>query len=325
MKTRAEGRGQRVEGTRPFAPSGVEGPALTILVLAFCACSNPTYEYLPSVKARAVREAFVPPAGLSKLKLGLVPYVSEATMRATHGKLAAHLGRELGVEVETVVGQDYDAVGELLARGELNFAELSPYVYVRAKQRAKLSPLVMAISDGSDTAAGYIVVRRDSGIQRIDELKGKAFGYVDRASATGYLLPRKFLREHGFDLDKDFSSTELLGNHEAVLAAVAEGRVAAGGTYQGALAQARRKGLEPLTFRIIAKTARSPRDLYVARADLPAHVQEAIKRLLLEVTTLTPEGREMLSPMDINGYVPADDRAYADVERAHLLEVGAAQ
>jgi phosphate/phosphite/phosphonate ABC transporter binding protein len=292
--------------------------ALGLAAVLLAGCTQGAYEHLPRVAAATARAAFVPPAGLSKLRLGLVPYVSEETMRATHGKLAQHLAKELGVEIELVVGADYDAVGAALAKGEVDFAELSPYVYVRAKEKGKLRPLVMAIADGSDTAASYIVVKRDSGYTRVEDLKGQAFGYVDKASATGYLLPRKFLREHGFNPETDFSESLVLGNHEAVLQAVLDGRVAAGGTYQGAFATMRRKGIDPLS-------ARSPRDLYVARADLPAEVGDALSRLLLEVSTRTPQGRELLSPMGINGYVPADDRAYAEVERAHRAEVGSAK
>lgn len=292
-----------------------------LLTLALAACTRHPYEHLPAPRPKAQRQAFVPPEGLSTLKLGLVPYVTEATMRSTHERLAAHLGQELGVEVEMVVGETYDHVGELLASGGVDFAELSPYVYVRTKEKTKLKPLAMAIADGSDTAASYIVVKRDSPLKRIEDLKGRTFGYVDRASATGYLLPRKYLREHGIDPEKDFEQTHVLGNHEAVLQAVLDGKVAAGGTYQGAFVAMRRKGVDPLSFRVIGKTARSPRDLYVARHDLPQAVCEAISRLLLEVSTQTQHGRELLAPMSINGYVPADDRAYAEVERAHQAEV----
>jgi phosphonate transport system substrate-binding protein len=298
--------------------------SLLLLFALLAGCSNEAYQHLPEIKPSAVRAAFVPPAGLKVLKLGLVPYVSEATMRATHGRLAAHLAKELGVELELVVGASYDDVGDLLAKGTIDFAELSPYVYVRTKERVKLRPLVMAIADGSDTAASYIVVRRDSPYSVVEDLKGATFGFVDRASTTGFLYPRKYLREHGVDPEKDITS-EVLGNHEAVLSAVLEGKVAAGGTYQGAFAALRlSKGIDPLTFRVIGKTARSPRDLYVARADLAPELGDALTRLLLDVSSRTAEGRDLLGPMGINGYVPANDIAYAEVERAHKAEVGVA-
>lgn len=294
---------------------------VAFLALTFCACAASPYEHLPAAAPKVVPKAFVAPAGLSRLRLGLVPYMSEETMRATHSKLIAHLGKELGVEIELIVGKSYDDLGDQLARRELDLAELSPYVYVRTKEKLKLKPLVMAIADGSDTAAGYIVVRRDSALKTLLDLKGRSFGYVDPASATGYLLPRQLLREHGFTLDSDFVRAEMMGNHEAALLAVFEGRVDAAATYQGAFNALRRsKGIDPLSFRVIAKTPRSPRDLYVARDDVAPGVGEAVTRLLLDVSTRTPLGRELLSPMAINGYVRADDRAYAELERAHKLE-----
>ena len=293
--------------------------------LALGACREVPYEHLPRPDAGVTRaEPFRPPAGLTRLRLGLVPYVSKESMQASHARLVQYLSAGLGVPIEVQVGDTYADVAGLLARGEVEFAEFSPYSYVLARDQARLRPLVMAISDGSNTAAGYVVVRQQSPLRTLDDLRGKSFAYVDRASTSGFLYPRKLLRDRGLDPETYFGHTEFVGNHEAVLLAVLEGKVEAGATYQGAFAALRRsKGVDPLAFRVIAKMPRTPRDLYVIRADLPPEVGDAIARLLLEVSTRSPAGREILEPMRINGFVPADPRDYDDVEKAHLAEVRA--
>ena len=45
----------------------------------------------------------------------------------------------------------------------------------------------------------------------------------------------------------------------------------------------RSKDIDPLTFRIIAKTERTPRDILCVRADLPELVRTELQRLLLVV------------------------------------------
>ena len=122
------------------------------------------------------------------------------------------------------------------------------------------------------------------------------------------------LKDAGFDLSRDFARQEYLGNHEAVLLAVLEGRVDAGATYQGAFAALRRsKGVDPLTFRIIAKTSRTPRDIFCVPPTMPAEVAEAITAALLPLNGRDRAGREILGPLNLNGFTVANDRAYDEV------------
>lgn len=257
---------------------------------------------------------FSPPAGFTKLRLGLVPFLSKDTISAAHARLAEYLSKTLSVPVEVIVADDYGDAIDRMQRGEFDLVELSPLVYVEATNRMKLHCLVQTIADGSATASGYVFVRDDSPRRTIDDLRGASFGFVDPMSTSGSLFARKVLKDKGFDLARDLSKQEFLGNHEAVLLAVMEGRVDAGATYQGAFAALRRsKGVDPLTFRVIAKTPRTPRDIFCVRPELPAEIAEAISGSLLSLTGRERAGREILGPLNLNGFQPANDRAYDEV------------
>ena len=179
---------------------------------------------------------------------------------------------------------------------------------------------MQTIADGSATASGYIFVRDDSPRRTLEDLKGASFGFVDPMSTSGSLLAKKVLKDKGFDLEKDLAKMEYLGNHEAVLLAVMEGRVDAGATYQGSFGALRRsKGIDPLTFRVIAKTPRTPRDIICARADLPVEISDAITASLMPLSGRDRAGREILGPMNLNGFQPANDAAY-DLVRSVAAE-----
>ena len=293
------------------------------LVLALAACRPAVEEHLaparPVPSFEAIHRA---PPSVTRLRVGLMPYMDAFDLQRTHQPLMDWLSNTLEVPVELKVASSYDQVGDWLGDGTIDVAELSPYPYVRAAKRYALKPLVTAIADGSDTASGYVVVRADSPFRSLEDLKGKNFGYVDEASTTGHLQPVKLLRDRGFDPATFFGSTQFLGNHAQVLLAVLSGKVEGGATYQGSMAALKRnKGIDPLEFRIIAKTPRTPRDLYCVRADLDPELTEAIRSALLVLSSRDPRTRDVLAPLSINGFYPAEDHAY-DAVRAAAAAAG---
>jgi phosphonate transport system substrate-binding protein len=285
--------------------------------VALTACTEPL---APSKAAPRVTPErltiFSAPAGFTRLRMLVPPVLARETLEKSYARLDDYLARQLGVPVELVIGESYEDVVARTAAGDFDAVMLSPLTYALAMEQQPLPCLVQMIGDGSATAAGYIVVRDDSPIRGVADLPGARFGFVDRASTSGYVYPVKVMLDSGIDPKKHLGSMEFLGNHEAVLMAVLEGRVDAGATYQGSLGALKRgRGIDPLSFRIIAKTDRTPRDILCVRRDLPGEVQAELRRLLLLLTVRDRLGREILGPLSVNGFTPADDAAYDGVRK----------
>lgn len=286
-------------------------------------CEDPPEESVEAApRPQSLLPIFSPPSGFTRLRLGLVPFLSKETMLAAHQRLADHLSKTLSVPVELHAADSYADAIERMASGEFDVVELSPLVYAQATTRLKLKALVQTIADGSTTASGYIFVRDDSPRRTIEDLRGASFGFVDPMSTSGSLLAKKVLKDRGLDWKTDLSRSEYLGNHEAVLMAVLEGRVDAGATYQGSFAALRRaKGVDPLSFRVIAKTIRTPRDIFCVRPELSTEISDAVASSLLALNGRDRAGREILGPLSLNGFRPADDHSYDEV-RAIARELG---
>jgi phosphonate transport system substrate-binding protein len=290
---------------------------LWMTVVASLGCEQPL---APSTarprRVNARVSLFSPPAGFTRLRMLVPPVLSKDSLVASYARFNEYLARQLGVPVELSVGETYEAVVATTATNDFDAVMLSPYTYAHAQEKRKLPCLVQMIGDGSATSAGYIVVRDDSPIRSMNDLPGARFGFVDRSSTSGYIYPVKTLLDSGIDPKKHLGSFEFLGNHEAVLMAVLERRVDAGATYQGSLAALKRsKDIDPLSFRIIAKTDRTPRDILCVRPDVPGEVQAELQRLLLMLSVRDRAGREILAPMWVNGFQLADDAAYDGVRR----------
>jgi phosphonate transport system substrate-binding protein len=298
--------------------------ALCAVIAAGC-LSQPE-SYVPAPKPSPPRAAPAPlPDDVKTVRLGLPPLFSESTMRNSRAPLVRYLSAELHVPIELVVGSDYDDVGERMAKGEIDVGEFSPFAYVRARKKAHLRPIVSAIHSGSSTAAGYIIVREDSPMHDLADLKGARFGFVDPASTSGYLFPLKIFKERGIDPGTYFAGTRFLGSHDAVLLALLDGGIEAGAAWQGAFAALKNEqGIDPLSFRVIAKLPRTPQDVLCVREDLPAAVVSAVRGLLMRLSMHDRDDREILAPMGVNGFVDVDPAAYDAVERiAFDLDAGA--
>ncbi len=260
---------------------------------------------------------FTPPEGFTRLRLVATPYLEPQLLLRSHEPLAAHLSERLGVPVELVPARTYDEVGDLLRRGEADLGSFSPLAYVRARAKDEgLTPLASVIADGSATAAGYIVVRAEGGITSLEDLRGKRFAWVDPSSTSGFLYPRALLLQRGLDPDVFFGETAFLRSHDAALLAVHRGEFDATATYQGALpALQRSAGIDPLEFRIVAKTLRAPKDVFCARSGLPPEVQDRLRQVLLALSVQDGKGRAILGPLRVNGFIPADDALYDEVRQ----------
>ncbi|MCU0697950.1 MAG: phosphate/phosphite/phosphonate ABC transporter substrate-binding protein [Myxococcaceae bacterium] len=291
---------------------------LSLLLLLGAACQEaplvPSKAPLRTSPARQV--LFKAPAGFERLRILVPPVLERASIEKAYSKLVEYLSRQLGVPVELVIAESYQDVVDRSTSGDVEAVMLSPYTYALAMEKKRLPCLVQMIGDGSATAAGYIVVREESAIRSVNDLPGTRFGFVDRASTSGYVYAVKTMLDQGVDPHKHLGSVEFLGNHEAVLLAVYEGRVDAGATYQGALSSLKRsRDIDPLSFRIIGKTERTPRDILCVKPELPVPVREELQRLLLLLTVRDRVGRDLLTPMAVNGFQPPDDAAYDGVRR----------
>jgi phosphonate transport system substrate-binding protein len=134
------------------------------------------------------------------------------------------LQQKLGIPVKIFPAADYAGVMQGLAAGQLDATEFSPSAFAGTWLDCKcVEPVVVPLEkDGSIFYIAAMVVRKDSGIDSIDGMKGHSLAFTDPNSASGYLIPSVTLRAKGIDLadGKYFSRTGFSGGHEQGVVAV---------------------------------------------------------------------------------------------------------
>src|SRR2546425_2547668 len=251
-----------------------------------------------------------------ELKFGFTPVLSEPEMRAEFDPLMKYLSDSIGQKVTLYIAKDYGDLRTQMENGSCDIGSFSPFAYVYAAKGGKIRIIAQSIIEGSATYRGIIVVRKESGLKSIADLKGKRFAFVDPKSASGYVYPRAMLIEKRINPETFFKETIFAGSHDKVIAAVLEGRVDAGAIYDGALGIAKRSGVPVAGLLTLASSDPIPHDAIAVRIGLN---EELAKRIQLALINLdkSEAGRRVIanSKKKLTGHVIAQDSLFDVVRR----------
>jgi phosphonate transport system substrate-binding protein len=257
------------------------------------------------------------------LRVGFVPAEDAQRVMQNAQPIVEILRKRLNMEVQPFVATDYTGVVEALRVNKLDMAFLTPASYVLAKNEANIRVILKSERKGIPFYYAAIIVRADSGIHSLDDLRGKSFAFGDALSTTGNVIPRRMLKKRGIDPVRDFKQVLHSGGHDATVLAVLHGKVDAGATYANspdgsdtAWMRYLKNAEEAKKIRAIAFSEPIPADNLVVSARLERGLVDQIERTFIELSS-DPQGKKMLRELyQIDGFVPATDGDYDSVRRA---------
>ncbi len=213
----------------------------------------------------------------------LAPIGAPERLARDYEPIRGYLQRELRAPVTFTVADSYEGAAADVVEGEVPFAFLPPGTVAHAIAKDPgISVLAVKVVDGSASTDGYLVVRRDDDAPRsIEDLRGRTVCLTSsHLSTTGWVLPRKFLEDAGYALDRDLRIHES-ANHQAVLEDVLGGVCDVGATYSGNFNSADQLGIATAQLRILAMTGISAHDAFVAGSRADPELVEAMRAALL--------------------------------------------
>ncbi|MBM3260117.1 MAG: phosphate/phosphite/phosphonate ABC transporter substrate-binding protein [Candidatus Sericytochromatia bacterium] len=256
------------------------------------------------------------------LRIGFVPSDKFDEMFRKVAPLVADLSRRLGVRVVPFVATDYTGVVEAMANRKLDAAFLAPLAYVFAEQKARVRLMLKAVRNGRQVFYSAIIVRKESPIRKLDDLRGRTFAFGDPLSVAGTIFPSALLRTNGIDPDSDLRRLPG-GGHDATVLAVLHGKAEAGAVFcndpqgkEGAWTVFLKKPEERQAFRTIAVSKAIPNDVFCVRPDLTPGLAKRLKSAFLDMGR-TPEGRRRFKEIyNIDAFVEARPSDYDSVREA---------
>lgn len=246
------------------------------------------------------------------LTIGLIPSEDAQAMIENSKQVIDSLQEQLGMPVKPFVATDYNGIIEALRAKKLDVAYLGPFSYVMASSVANAEAFAVAVTKktGQSAYRSQIIVRKDSGIETLEQLKGRNFAFVDPSSTSGHLFPKAGLLQAGTDPEKLFGRVIFSGSHDASILAVANKKVDAAAVADRIFNSAVAKGqIRADDFRIIWSSRDIPESPMVWRKDLDPALKARVAKALANVKEMPWGDQGMLI-----GFLPTTDAAY-DVVR----------
>lgn len=243
------------------------------------------------------------------LRFGVVPLESPAVMAKKLIPLCGYLSKKLGKPVELKVALNFDGAVKDIGENVTQLCYMTPSTYVEANRKYNVRVLAKALRDGKPYHHSVIVVRADSEIRSLADLRGGTFAFGDMKSTSSHIIPRAMLKNAGIDIE-DLRFYDYLGHHDDVAKAVLNRDFDAGGVMESIAYKFKDQGLKVLQlsdeipeFNICYSSSIDEKDLAV------------VKTSLISISVSTPEGEAILKAIDpgYTGFAAADDGDYNSI------------
>lgn len=244
----------------------------------------------------------------AELKFGLLPRLSEKEMVEGFTPFAKYLEKELGVKVTLVVPKDFDTWTKEAKAGAYDIAYTNPYLYVVVKKAVKDAvPIVIASEpDSGKELFGAIIVKKDSPIKSIADLKGKTIAATDPGSAGAYLVQMLMLQKA--KINKADIKLIFEKKRDPVAQAVLDGKADAGFVRDDDVEKLK-AGADK--FRKLGVSNAIPNwPIFIVKKIDPA-LASKIKETLLKLKPGDLKSIAVLAPAKIDGFVPTSDKEFA--------------
>ncbi len=257
-------------------------------------------------------------AGEPRLRIAITPVLVEHYLEVNR-QLVTYVGDRLGRTPELVQRRSYKEISDLLEKGEVDVAFVCGRPYVLDHARFGLELLVAPLVYDTPVYYSYVIVPRDSPVQRFEELRGKRYAFSDPLSNSGHLVPSYRLARLGETPDRFFRRTIFTYSHSGSVEAVAVRFVdgASVDSYVYDYLAATNPRLTAKT-RIIERSPPHGITPVVVRADLDGALKARLRTVFLEMEH-DPKGREILSQMMITRFVTVADPLYDSIRQ--MLQV----
>lgn len=254
-----------------------------------------------------------------ELHLVLTPSQKPTDLLAAGREFGQVLGRLAGVPVRVTVASDYAAVIEALRNRTADLAFVHPAGYVLAHREAKAAIIARNLWHGKASFTARFFVRADSGLARLEDLRGKTIAFIDPASSSGYIYPMVLLIQRGLVRNKDpktfFREVVYAGSHDAGMRALLNGHVDALASFDLAREQYLKDPAERARITWVAETEPIPEAGIAGRQGLDPALVARVREALVQIRG--PAHADLLKRLyDIDGFEPADDRDYDPVRAA---------
>jgi phosphonate transport system substrate-binding protein len=247
-----------------------------------------------------------------KIVIGIIPEVNLVKQMDRYVPLADYLEKKVGADVEMKPFSSYGHLFEEMRDGHIDAGFFGSLVYGITRARIGIIPVARVVHlNGNSTYSGVLFARRDAGIRKATDMKGKVIALVDPATSAGYLAQKEYFSDKGINLEKDLKII-WTGSHEAAIRAVLSNQAPIGGAKSTVVEKFRR---ENRTFDTVVEILNHnpknglPDITFAVRTGLPPEMSKKLGTALLTMHS-TPDGRAVLAKLEATRFIATRDEDF---------------
>lgn len=263
------------------------------------------------------------------LNVQFVPTNNDGSMEAKTGPFADYLSEKLGMDVNVTLATDYSTIVEAMASGKVVLGIMPPAAYVQARNldaaEAILSSQLVKYDEDTEepiegeytsTFKGEVLVKADSDMESLEDLKGKKIATLSPNSASGYIYPVAEMKDLGIDPLTDCTLTTV-NDIPSEMTAVLNGQQDACFVFQGARYVFSSKFTDYDLYKdlkvLYLTDGDIPNDAIAVQPSMDEDLKAQIKDVFLNMAN-DEKGKEAMSLWGHTGYGEADESAYDTIE-----------
>ncbi|MCF4099270.1 phosphonate ABC transporter substrate-binding protein [Maritalea mediterranea] len=259
------------------------------------------------------------------IKFGILSGENEQDRLERNEPLRDYLEEKLGVKVEIFTAGNYDGVIQAMAADQIEIARFGSSSYAAAYTATNggvVPTLTTKKQDGNTGYKSIVVTRCDSGIESLEDAKGKVHAFADPDSTSGYAVPYfNMVNKEGFKPEDHFGTVTFSGSHEAGVQGVVNGTFDTASTWwnneaDGVYQRMEEKGM--IEGGVVCKIWESPEITsgpWTFRANLPEQMIEEVTAAITSFPMDDEEGYKLYSGWTEDNANPAAGFHPVDHER----------
>jgi phosphonate transport system substrate-binding protein len=230
--------------------------------------------------------------------------------------LITYLEEQTGHEIKMMVQTNFSEFELAIRNGDIDFVLQDPHTYVRLANLYNEESLLIALTDkGSKSRRGVIIVRKDSGIEEVGDLRGKTVMFGPKQSIAKWIAAKILLEKNGIDIDKDLRAYRNGECCDDIAFNVYLEGIDAGAVCEhfisGDHAESQKKlGIDMDQLAVIGWTPLVPTKVFAARKMVSSDLVAKVVDALLSIDIADPAQAEMLLSAELGGFEKVTDKDF---------------
>jgi phosphonate transport system substrate-binding protein len=254
-----------------------------------------------------------PLQALADLKLGVFPRRSVEVTQKAFQPLADHMSAVLGENVQLIVPANFKTFWQGVEKKEYDIVHYNQFHYTKSNKEFGYRVIAANEEFGKREISGALIVRVDSGINSLKDIKGKTIVFGGGKKAMGsYLAPTDILQHAGLREGRDYTAKFAKNPPSAVIDVYNKKADVAGSGNVILQIGGVKKRIDTSKLKILVQSEPFVHLPWAVKDSFPADKAEKLQSMMIGLKDVE-KGKEVLKAAKVTGFQAVSDADFAKV------------